>query len=84
MRRKKTTRVPVNRRSFVTVARIFASKVRTVLSVEGGLREGVDFRDRARDLAATEAGYLAETATFDAKTALPARDKSRNLAVDVL
>jgi hypothetical protein len=34
-------------------------------------------------LAAVEAGDLAETATFDAKAALPAQGKSRDLAVDV-
>jgi hypothetical protein len=34
-------------------------------------------------LAAIEAGDLAETATFDAKVALPAQGKSRNLAIDV-
>lgn len=34
-------------------------------------------------LAAAEAGDLAETATFDAKAALPAQGKSRDLAVDV-
>ncbi len=34
-------------------------------------------------LAAIEAGDLAETATFDAKAMLPARGKSKDLAVDV-
>jgi hypothetical protein len=34
-------------------------------------------------LAAIEAGDPAETATFDAKVALPAQGKSRNLAIDV-
>ncbi len=34
-------------------------------------------------LAAIEAGDLIETATFDAKAALPAKGKSKDLAIDV-
>jgi hypothetical protein len=34
-------------------------------------------------LAAIEAGNLTETATFDAKASLPAKGKSRDLAIDV-
>ncbi len=34
-------------------------------------------------LAAIEAGVLVETATFDAKASLPAKDKSKDLAIDV-
>ena len=34
-------------------------------------------------LAAIEAGGLTETATFDAKEALPAKGKSKDLAIDV-
>ena len=34
-------------------------------------------------LSAIDAGDLVETATFDAKTSLPAKGKSKDLAIDV-
>jgi hypothetical protein len=48
----------------------------------GGLKD-VDATSEREILAAIEAGSLIETASFDAKVALPAKGRSKEIAVDV-